>query len=152
VSRVLRALLLASVAFCGSGCELIVYSDHLVNENRHSGFVTKPASAMGIVGFVLGIPFDLLALPITYTVYSSQKARYPDTADPLSTLLFPSFVLWRTGVILVGAPLDLIEYVTYRAWTSPPDEEEPAKRGTGFGIQPVDRAPKPLPETRPGRT
>jgi hypothetical protein len=152
VKRVLRALLLSSVALCSAGCELIVYSDNLVNENRHSGFVTKPASVVGLIGFVVGLPLDILALPITYTVYSSQKARYPDTADPLSTLLFPSFVLWRTGVILVGAPLDLIEFVAWRAWTSPPEEEEPGKRGTGFGIQPVEDAREPVPETRPVRS
>ena len=55
-----------------------------------------------------------------------QKANDPITADALSTMLFPSFVLWRTGA-LIGAPFDVLEYVAWRAWqppTTPTDDEQ----------------------------
>ena len=75
MKRGLPALLLASLALGSSGCELVVYSDNLVNDNRHSSFVTKPASVMGVLGFVVGLPLDILAFPVTYAVYATQKAR-----------------------------------------------------------------------------
>lgn len=112
------ALLLLLVAPLGSCSALIEYSDALVDNNTgRSNFVTKPASVAGVVGFIVGVPLDLVALPVTYTVYQSQKSDEYDGVDPLSTLLFPSFVLWRTGVLAVGVPFDVAEFVFYRAWT-----------------------------------
>ncbi len=103
-----------------SGCaELVQYTDELSNEATGRTFVvTSPATLGGMVGFVIGIPADILALPVTYSVYAIQKSQDSLTADPLSTMLFPSFFLWRAGK-LVAAPFDLVEYSVYRAWRSP---------------------------------
>ncbi|GEM_PF-2210282 len=113
---------LFSVLWLFQGCSALVsYSDRLVDANTgRSGFVTKPASLGGIVGFVAGIPFDVVALPVSYVVYQSQKDEEEEGLDPLSTLLFPSFVLWRAGILVIGTPLDALEFAFYRAWTSKP--------------------------------
>lgn len=120
------AALLAALLVLPS-CVLVEYSDNLVDETTgRSGFVTKPAALGGIVGFVAGIPIDLAVLPVSYLVYRSQKDEEEEGLDPLSTLLFPSFVLWRAGILVVGTPLDVLEFVFYRAWRAepPPDQVE----------------------------
>ena len=99
---------------------LVTYSDQLVDEGTgRSAFVTKPAALGGIVGFIVGIPVDVVALPVSYFVYLSQKEEDEEGLDSLSTLLFPSFLLWRAGVLLVGTPLDLVEFSFYRFWVNP---------------------------------
>ena len=57
------------------------------------------------------------ALPVTLTVYQFQKDE-PD-ADPVSTLLFPSFALWRAGTLL-STPMDVLDYVALRSWRAEP--------------------------------
>ncbi|MFQ5503576.1 MAG: hypothetical protein ACE5F1_02130 [Planctomycetota bacterium] len=86
--------------------------------------MTKPASLAGLIGFVAGVPADIAALPISYTVYSAQKDGDEERVDPLSTLLFPSFFLWRTSVLAIGTPLDILEFVFYRAWKSPTEKTQ----------------------------
>lgn len=96
------------------------YSDQLIDERSgRSPVVTKTASLGGIVGFVVGVPLDILGLPITYVVYTVQKDEEEEGVDPLSTILFPSFVLWRTGVLAIGTPFDVLEFTFYRAWARP---------------------------------
>jgi hypothetical protein len=144
--RGLRAALCVLLMTLGSCSTLVEYTDSLVDNNTgRTNFVTKPASVFGVVGFVLGIPLDIVALPVTYTVYLSQSSDESDGVDPLSTLLFPSFVLWRGGVLVVGAPLDALEFTFYRAWTRDTEgsredyerdlerelDEEDRKRGRG---------------------
>ena len=73
-------------------------------------------SGEGTVGFAAGVPIDVAALPATFLVYRTQPK---ETRDPLSVFLFPSFVLWKTG-ILVGAPFDLVEWLLWRSWQAPP--------------------------------
>lgn len=124
-----RAGALACLLGLGSCSTLIEYSDALVdNSTGRSNFVTKPASFVGVLGFVAGIPFDVVGLPVSYVVYQSQKSGEEEGVDPLSTLLFPSFVLWRAGVLIIGAPLDLLEYAFYRAWTRDPSDADEGKR------------------------
>lgn len=100
----------------GACSQLVRYTDELVD--RRTGrtvVVTAPAAAGGFFGFVAGLPVDLALLPITYPVYRVQVDRDPAGADPLSTMLFPSFVLWRAGTLL-GMPFDVLEYVGWRLW------------------------------------
>lgn len=103
------------------GCaEMVQYTDELVD--RRTGrtlLVRTPATLGGVVGFVVGVPVDIVALPVTYLVYTNQKSDQSAAADPLSTMLFPSFVLWRAGT-LVAVPLDALEFIVYRAWLPPP--------------------------------
>lgn len=109
-----------------SSCVLVVYSDDLVDESTgRSNFVTQPASIGGIVGFIVGVPVDIATLPVSYVVYSVQKDADEEGVDPLSTLLFPSFVFWRAGVLAIGAPFDLLEFAFYRAWKDPPPKRQP---------------------------
>ena len=97
-----------------SGCTPIVrYTDELVNDGTGRTFVTRaPATLGGVVGFLVGVPVDIAALPATYAVYTSQEES---TRDPLSIFLFPSFVLWRVGSLL-GAPIDAVEWGVWRWW------------------------------------
>jgi len=117
------AVLAAGLGSCG---QFVEYTDDLRDPTtRRTLFVRSPATIGGVVGFAVGTPVSVAALPVTYVVYSYQKAESPDLADPLSTLLFPSFVLWRT-VSLIAAPFDALEFLAYRAWLPPrtPTREE----------------------------
>jgi len=103
---------LALLALC-SGCAVVRYTDALVDPRTGRTLATRmPAMLGGTVGFIIGVPADVLALPVTYGVYVTQDQ---DTRDPLSIFLFPSFVLWRLGTLL-GAPIDLVEWGVWRAW------------------------------------
>lgn len=122
MTRRLAALLLPLVCGC---TQVVRYTDELVDARTGRSFVTRmPATFGGIVGFVVGVPVDIVALPVTWVVYSSQDEV---TRDPLSIFLFPSFVLWRVGT-LIGAPFDLLEWAAWRAWlpedTLTPEERE----------------------------
>ena len=134
---------LALLSVVPAGCEAVVYADDLVSEESRSGFVTTPAAVASMIGFVVGIPVDLLAAPISYPVYLARKARYPDTADPVSILLFPSFVLSRAGAIVVGGPLDVLEFAFYRAWRSSTPAPETASRPGSGGTAGVSPATAP---------
>ena len=115
-----RSLVLSLLLWLGACGALVEYSDQLIDEKSgRSPVVTKTASLGGIVGFVVGVPLDILGLPITYVVYSVQKDEEEEGLDPLSTILFPSFVLWRTGVVALGTPFDGLEFTFYRAWARP---------------------------------
>lgn len=111
------ALLLLS-AVLGGCAGVVQYTDELPDpQTGRSQFVTTPATLGGIVGFVVGVPASVAALPITYSVHRVEQARAPLRADLLSTLLFPSFVLWRAGTLILGAPFDALEFLTWRVWT-----------------------------------
>ena len=115
-----RSLVLSALLLLGSCGALVEYSDQLIDESSgRSAVVTKTASLGGIIGFVLGVPLDILGLPITYVVYTVQKDEEEEGVDPLSTILFPSFVLWRTGTLALGTPFDVMEFAFYRAWARP---------------------------------
>ena len=114
----MRGLLLA-LCLLPACSQTVQYTDELSDPRTgRSWFVTAPANVGGFVGFVLGIPADLVALPATFTVYRVQRAQNKLTADPISTMLFPSFVLWRAGT-LIATPFDMLEYVAIRAWSPP---------------------------------
>ncbi|MCB9880648.1 MAG: hypothetical protein H6832_13540 [Planctomycetes bacterium] len=123
--RLAAGAVLALAVQSTPSCLLVEYSDHLVDERTRGNFVTQPASIGGLLGFIIGIPIDIVGLPITYPIYRLNKSEGEENLDPLSTLLFPSFVLWRTGVLVIGAPLDLLEFTFYRAWQRPSVRELP---------------------------
>lgn len=108
----------ASLVLLPACAQLVQYTDEIVDRRTGRSFlVTVPATVGGFAGFVIGIPADFVALPVTLTVYQFQKAQ-PE-ADPVSTLLFPSFALWRAGT-LVGTPMDVIDYALLRSWRAEP--------------------------------
>jgi hypothetical protein len=103
---------LALLALC-AGCALVRYTDALVDPRSGRTLATRmPAMFGGAVGFIVGVPVDVLALPVTYGVYATQDEA---TRDPLSIFLFPSFVLWHVGTLL-GAPIDFVEWGAWRVW------------------------------------
>lgn len=120
-----RAGALALVATLSVGCAPIVrYTDELVSDRAGRTFFTRtPATFGGVVGFLAGVPVDIVALPATYLVYASQDEV---TRDRLSIFLFPSFVLWRVGTLL-GAPIDGVEWAVWR-WWQPDDALTPEER------------------------
>jgi hypothetical protein len=114
------AVCVALVAATASCAGLVQYTDELRDERTGRTLIVRsPATAGGVVGFAVGLPVSAVALPVTYPVYLHQKRTAPMRADPVSTLLFPSFVLWRAGV-LVAAPFDLVEWAVYRGWKGTP--------------------------------
>lgn len=101
------------------------YTDDLVAARTgRTVFTRSPATFGGVLGFIAGVPIDIVILPATYVIYVSQDEV---TRDPLTIFLFPSFVLWRVGS-LIGAPFDLVEWVVWRAWQAEdaltPEERE----------------------------
>jgi hypothetical protein len=118
--RVAGSLLLAIVPIltsCDQLAPIVRYTDELTNDaTGRTLFVRGPAEVFGFIGFVGGIPLDLVALPATYTFYEMNKSLPPGQAtDPVTVFLFPSFVLWR-GALLFAAPLDAVEFLCYRAY------------------------------------
>ena len=114
--RSLLPVLCVALSCCS---QVVRYTDEIVDPNTGRKFyVTAPATAGGFVGFVVGIPVDLVALPATWLVYQVQKEQNELKADPVSTMLFPSFVLWRAGT-LVALPIDLVDFTAWRAWRAP---------------------------------
>lgn len=115
----MRALLpLATLLALQSACAPVVqYTDEIVDSRTgRSVLVTVPATIGGFCGFAVGIPAVVIALPATLAVYWVQE---PESADPVSTLLFPSFALWR-ACTLAAMPMDVIDYSLIRAWRAPP--------------------------------
>jgi hypothetical protein len=98
----------------GSCAGLVQYTDELRDERTgRSVVVRSTAAAGGAIGLVAGLPVSVAVSPVTYVVYLTEKARSPLRADPLSILLFPSFVLWRAGS-LIAAPFDVVEWALFR--------------------------------------
>lgn len=114
----LRASLACGTALLCVSCSSIVkYTDEVTDQaSGRSIFTVAPANFFGLCGFIVGIPLDVVALPVSYPILQSTP---PEDQDPLSTLLFPSFVLWRCGV-LVAAPIDGLEYLIVRSWQGTP--------------------------------
>jgi hypothetical protein len=107
----------AALAATLSGCTPVVrYTDALIEgRDGRTWFSRGPATIAGGVGFVVGIPIDVVVLPVAWFVYRSQPEAQ---RDPVSAFLFPSFVLWKVGA-LVGAPFDAVEWALWRAWQAP---------------------------------
>jgi len=113
----------------GSCAPLVRYTNELVDDRHGRTWFTRLPSALGgTFGFALGVPIDVVSLPVTFVVYRSQPR---ETRDPLSVFLFPSFALWKVGA-LVGAPFDVVEWAAYRSWQDPapvtPEEREAIER------------------------
>ncbi len=110
------ALLVLSALFAGSCTSVVRYTSDLVsNEQGRTYFTRVPSAVGGTLGFALGVPVDIAALPATFVIYRTQPR---ETRDPLSVFLFPSFVLWKAGTLL-GAPFDLVEWFAWRSWQPP---------------------------------
>lgn len=109
----MRGLVLLLCALLG-GCTTVVrYTDELVDARTgRTVLVRVPATFGGVVGFVAGVPLDVVAIPAAWLVFKSQPK---ESRDPLTIFLFPSFVLWRVGTLL-GMPIDGLEYLCWRAW------------------------------------
>ncbi len=129
-----RLVALAVLTVLPACSQLVRYTDEIVDERTgRSPVVTVPATAGGFVGFVVGLPVDLIALPVTFPIYYIQREQDRVKADPLSTMLFPSFALWRMGT-LIAVPFDATEYIVVRAWQPPrtPNAQEQQAIEDGF--------------------
>lgn len=154
---------IALLAFAAGCAPLVQYSDELVEPRTgRSEFVIWPATAGGVVGFVVGVPIDIVGFPVTWGIYRIQKSSNPFEADLPSVALFPSFVLWRAGAIVLGLPFDAIEYGLYRAWLPPEAMNRDARETLELEldeatlpmhpVQPLYGITGSEPESRPGTT
>lgn len=107
----------ASLLCCAAlaGCtEVVRYTDELTDPKYGRSWVVRgPATFFGVVGFAAGVPIDLVAFPVTWVVYRTEPKD--EARDASSTFLFPSFLLWKAGVLL-ATPLDLAEFAVWRSW------------------------------------
>lgn len=149
--HLLRLLLPLAAAWLCSGCSpLVRYTNDLVDSKAgRTWFVRAPAGIGGTFGFVVGIPVDIVASPVSWAVYRAQPK---ETRDVISVFLFPSFVLWKVGTLL-GAPFDLIECGVWRCRTDrpiSPEEREAIERAWDakeYSEYPVKAIyPKPAPD------
>jgi hypothetical protein len=108
-------VLLAALTGCGAFVE---YTDDLRTAGERSRLVRYTAQFGGLLGFAVGIPVDIVALPVTDPVYLVQSRQDPENTDFGSTVLFPSFALLQAGSLL-AAPFDAVEFLVYRAWQPP---------------------------------
>ena len=128
--HVMLALLGCYVALGLASCAPVVrYTSELVDDRHGRTWFTRlPSTVGGTLGFAVGVPIDVVSLPVTFVVYRTQPK---ETRDPLSVFLFPSFVLWKVGT-LFGAPFDAVEWTAYRSWQSPepvtPEDREAIER------------------------
>ena len=60
----------ASLALLAAGCaQLVEYSDSLIEPTTgRTALVIWPATAGQLLGFVIGVPVDLVGFPITWSV------------------------------------------------------------------------------------
>lgn len=107
------AALLAGMSSC---TQTMTYANELVDERTGRTWFTRfPAAVGGTAGFVVGLPVDVVALPVSWAYYRAQPK---ETREAMSVFLFPSFVLWKVGS-LFGAPFDLVEWAAWRSWQEP---------------------------------
>ena len=107
------AWLLLPVLALGSCTQIVRYTDELVDARYGRTLFTQLPSTVGATaGFALGLPIVIVVSPAAWVFYRSQP---PETRDPISVFLFPSFVLWKAGALL-GAPFDLVEWGLWRSW------------------------------------
>jgi hypothetical protein len=110
------SLLGAMVSGLGSCSYVVRYTDELVDARYGRTWFTRlPSTVGGTMGFVAGVPVDVVALPFSWVYYRTQPK---ETRDPLSAFLFPSFVLWKACALL-GMPFDVIEWAAWRSWEPP---------------------------------
>ena len=116
--RRLAATVCALTAMVAGGCTAVVrYGDALVDpRGERTWAVRVPATIGGTAGFAVGLPIDVVAAAPAWVYYRSLPR---ETRDPLSVFLFPSFVLWKAGV-LAGAPFDAVEWALWRSWRGSP--------------------------------
>ena len=123
-----RAFVFLVLLICGGCTSLVRYTNDLVDKDSgRTWFTRAPAGVGGTLGFVIGIPVDVVASPVSWAVYRSQPK---ETRDVMSVFLFPSFVLWKVGT-LVGSPFDLVEWAAWRSWNKKaitPEEREAIER------------------------
>ncbi|MCA8963414.1 MAG: hypothetical protein H6838_00545 [Planctomycetes bacterium] len=113
-----RSWPLVAALLLGSCTQTVVYANELVDPRYGRTWFTRfPATVGGTTGFIVGLPIDIVAIPVTGAYYQAQPK---ETRDLMSVFLFPSFVLWKAGT-LFGAPFDLVEWVAWRSWQ---DERE----------------------------
>ena len=73
-TRIAARLLIVLALWSTPSCLLVEYSDSLVDERVRSNFVTQPASIGGILGFIVGVPFDVLEF-IFYRAWRRPPAQ-----------------------------------------------------------------------------
>lgn len=100
-------------ASCGA---FIEYTDGLRTSKEYTPLVRGTAQTGGFIGVLASIPVDIVALPLTYSVYVYQGYVDPDSASLTDTTLFPLFLLRGVGSLL-AVPVDVMEFAFYRAWT-----------------------------------
>lgn len=126
---ILTGLLLLGLTSLASCAPIERYTNELVDDQHGRTWFTRlPSTVGGTTGFALGVPIDIVSLPVTWVVYRTQAE---ETRDPLSIFLFPTYVLWKVGTLL-GAPFDAVEWAAYRSWQEPApvtaDERETIER------------------------
>ncbi|MCA8954042.1 MAG: hypothetical protein KDE27_31330 [Planctomycetes bacterium] len=126
--RPLRFAVLLGGLLAGGCAPLVRYTNDLVDSTSGRTWFTRvPAGIGGTFGFVVGVPIDIVASPVSWAVYRSQPK---ETRDVMSVFLFPSFLLWQVGT-LVGSPFDLVEWAVWRSWNEraiTPEEREAIER------------------------
>ncbi|MEZ5963931.1 MAG: hypothetical protein R3F56_08820 [Planctomycetota bacterium] len=132
--------------FAVAGCTLPETVENLERENPPAalgrpGFVRVGARAGAWIGGAVGGVASIVLLPVTYPL--SLLAECPLGYSQAEFRWAPASMGAAAGHWAIGAPLDVLHYVFYRAWTG--DSCEPAAYEfvpmpppVGPGVPPVD--------------
>ena len=97
-------LALAIVLALGSGCATTRARHHeYLQTQRHPVAVRASATLGEVVGFIVGLPFTVLAFPV-----SVPYALLSDLEDPYRAAVYPSVALSEVGATVFGAPVDAV--------------------------------------------
>ncbi|MBK8975708.1 MAG: hypothetical protein IPM29_07265 [Planctomycetes bacterium] len=127
---VLAVLLLVGAASL-DGCSLPGTVAELTDQcpspgGTRPGWVRAPARVGAWIGGALGAVVSIAALPITWPIAALSDDSLGASREEF--LFAPVALGAGAGHFVVGAPLDMADYVFHRAWVDEPRDTPPAGR------------------------
>ena len=141
--RVSALPLLLSLVACSATDAIGTLGEEPPQDHGRPGFVRTGAKVGSWIGALPGAVCSVVLLPITYPI--SLLADEPLGMSGKEFLFFPMTGFAAAGHFVIGAPLDSVHWVFYRAWT---DQPSPA----GYDFVPMSAPVGPFaPESQPSR-
>jgi hypothetical protein len=133
---------LLATAGCSGATSLDTFDDQCPPPDLgRPWWVRYPARLGAYVGGVVGAVTSVVLLPITYPVSLLGSDAFG--SNKTDFMLFPAYMLAGAGHFVLGAPLDTVHYVAWRAWVEPPP------RPSYDSVPPPRADSRPAPESRP---
>jgi hypothetical protein len=151
--RAIATVLLPLLGSCAGPRVADVFDEQ--NPPPHLGrpvWVRVPARIGAYAGAIAGGLVSIVLLPVSYPLSLLADESLGESRSDL--LLFPAYLGAGAGHFVLGAPLDLVHYVGYRAWVDEPPQpgydHVPLPPVVPPDQRPYEPATRPA-ESRPGR-